>query len=185
MAVSSAPTPLGTPAPDFSLPDLDGRLWSLPDLADEPALLVVFACNHCPYVRHVERRLGTLYDAFEGTGLAVVAICPNDTVAYPDDDVPRLREQVARAGWRFPYLVDAGQDVARAFGAVCTPDLFLYDEQRRLAYRGAFDESTPGNGKRVDGALLRDAVTKVLAGREVPLPHQPAMGCGIKWRAGA
>lgn len=183
MAVSSEPTPLGTPAPDFALPDLGGRLVRLADLANSPALAVVFACNHCPYVRHVESRVGTFYDAFEGTGLALVAICSNDVQAYPDDDVPGLRAQATRAGWRFPYLVDTDQEVARAYGAVCTPDFFVFDADRRLAYRGAFDASTPGNGQRVDGALLRDAVTKVLADREVPLPHRPALGCGIKWRA--
>jgi peroxiredoxin len=185
MAVSSGPTPLGTPAPDFTLPDLDGTPVALADFANEPALLVAFVCNHCPYVRHVEQRLGSFHDAFEGTGLAMVAICSNDVAAYPDDDVPRLREQAERAGWRFPYLVDATQDVARAYGAVCTPDFFLFDADRRLAYRGAFDAATPGNAERVDGHLLRDAVSKVLAGRSVPLPHRSALGCGIKWREDA
>jgi peroxiredoxin len=184
MAVSSPPTRLGSALPDITLPDLDGVPVRLADHVGTDALLVVFSCNHCPYVRLVEDRLGILADAFEGAGLRTVAICPNDVAAYPDDDVPGLRDQQRRASWHFPYLVDAEQTAARAFGAVCTPDLFLYAPDGTLAYRGAFDESRPGNGVPVTGHLLRDAVTSVLAGRPAPQPQRHSLGCGIKWKPG-
>jgi peroxiredoxin len=172
--------PLHTPAPDFALPDLDGRVVRRDDLADGPALLVMFLCNHCPYVRHVEADLGRVLARYPD--LSAVGICSNDAASYPDDAPPRLAEQAARAGWTFDYLVDDDQAVARAFQAACTPDFFLYDADRRLAYRGAFDTSTPGNGQPVTGALLEAAVQAVLAGRPVPEPHRPSMGCSIKWR---
>jgi peroxiredoxin len=173
--------PLGTPAPDFALPDLFGTTTDVSDLADAPALLVMFVCNHCPYVRHVEAELGRLIGGFEQ--LATVAICSNDWESYPDDAPPRLAEQAERAGWRFPYLLDESQDVARAYRAACTPDFFLYDGDRRLAYRGSFDESTPGNGKPVTGERLRTAIELVLAGSPVPEPHVPSIGCSVKFRA--
>lgn len=184
MAVSSPSTALGTPLPATVLPDLDGTPVDLAAHAGGDALLVVFACNHCPYVRLVEDRLGTLVDAFDGAGLRTVAICSNDVAAYPDDDIPGLRDQAARAGWRFPYLVDADQTAALAFGAVCTPDFFLYAPDGTLAYRGAFDEARPGGGAAVTGHLLRDAVTAVVLGRPAPQPQRPALGCGIKWTPG-
>jgi peroxiredoxin len=180
MAVSSLMVPLGTAAPDFALPDLDGKTVRRDDVADAPALLVAFLCNHCPYVRHIEAELGRALAEFPT--LAVVGICPNDVEAYPDDRPDRLADQAQRAGWTFPYLVDTDQRVSRAYHAACTPDLFLYDGQRRLAYRGAFDDSTPGNGKPLTGALLRAAVPQVLAGEPVPEPHTPSRGCSIKWR---
>lgn len=182
MAVTSSMVPLGTPAPPFTLPSVDGRKVSLEDLAGTPALLVAFLCNHCPYVRHVESRLGTTLSAYTGSGLAVAGICTNDAESYPDDRPDRLAEQAERAGWTFPYLVDATQEVGRAYGAVCTPDFFLYDADRTLAYRGAFDGSTPGNEVPVTGDLVRDAIERVLAGEPVPEPHKPSMGCSIKWR---
>jgi len=173
--------PLGTPAPDFALPDLTGTTVRRDDLAGAPALLVAFLCNHCPYVRHVERELGKLVSEYPT--LAVAGICTNDAEAYPEDAPDRLAEQAQRAGWSFPYLIDDAQEVGRAYNAACTPDFFLYDGQRRLAYRGAFDESTPGNRKPVTGELLRAAIDHVLAGEPVPEPHQPSMGCSIKWRS--
>jgi peroxiredoxin len=181
VAVSSTLVPLGTPAPDFALPDLSGRTVSLGSFADAPVLVVAFVCNHCPYVRHVERALGDL--AREG-GASLIAICSNDSESYPDDAVPHLVEQAERASWTFPYLVDTTQNVARAYGAVCTPDFFGYGPDRRLAYRGAFDHSTPKNGQPVDGSLLRDAIALVAEGKPVPEPHRPSMGCGIKWLPG-
>lgn len=184
MAVSSPTTALGTPLPRLVLPDLDGTSLDLAAHAAGDALLVVFACNHCPYVRLIEDRLATMADAFEGAGLRTVAICSNDVAAYPDDDVPGLRDQASRAGWRFPYLVDGDQAAARAFGAVCTPDLFLFAPDLTLAYRGAFDEARPGSGVAVTGHLLRDAATAVVLDRAVPQPQRPALGCGIKWRPG-
>jgi peroxiredoxin len=180
MAVSSTMVPLGTPAPDFVLPDLTGGMVSRDDLDAAPALLVAFLCNHCPYVRHIEAGLGTLLAGYRD--LAVVGVCTNDADTYPDDRPERLAEQARRAGWRFSYLVDADQAVGQRYQAACTPDFFLYDSRRRLAYRGAFDESTPGNGKPITGDLLRAAIDHVLAGEAVPEPHQPSVGCSIKWR---
>ena len=114
--------------------------------------------------------------------MSFAAVASNDVEAYPDDDVAGMREQVARAGWHFPYLFDADQSVAHAFGAVCTPDIFVFDPAGELAYRGAFDNASPKNGKPVDGSLLRDALTALLAGRPAPQPQRPALGCGLKWR---
>ncbi|MEU1544831.1 thioredoxin family protein [Nocardia sp. NPDC005745] len=180
MAHTSHMVPIGTALPDFSLPDLDQRIYSRDDFADGPGLLVVFACNHCPYVKHIEAALGELVDSLPS--MPTVAICTNDASAYPDDAPLRLRDQAIRAGWTFPYLVDEQQHVGRAFRAACTPDFFLYDANLRLAYRGAFDESTPGNGKPLTGNDLRTAVEAVLAGGPAPEPHRPSMGCSIKWR---
>ncbi|MBF6163365.1 thioredoxin family protein [Streptomyces gardneri] len=180
MAHTSHMVPIGTPLPDFSLPDLDQRVYSRDDFAGGPGLLVVFACNHCPYVKHIEAALGELVDSLPS--MPTVAICTNDAATYPDDAPLRLRDQAIRAGWTFPYLVDEAQHVGRAFRAACTPDFFLYDAKLELAYRGAFDESTPGNGKPLTGDDLRRAVEAVLAGEPAPEPHRPSMGCSIKWR---
>jgi hypothetical protein len=182
VAVESVMVPLGTPAPDFALPSLDGRQVRRDDLAAAPALLVAFLCNHCPYVRHIESALGALLGRHPQ--VAAVGICTNDAQAYPDDAPSGLREQAERAGWAFPYLVDADQAVGRAFLAACTPDFFLYGADHRLAYRGAFDASSPGNGLPVTGELLEAAVVATLAGVAVPEPHRPSMGCSIKWREG-
>lgn len=181
MAVSSQMVPLGTAAPDFVLPDLSGRTVRRDDFAGAPGLLVAFLCNHCPYVKHVEDGFGRL--VARHPALAVAGVCANDAEAYPDDRPERLAEQAKRAGWEFPYLVDAEQSVAREYRAACTPDFFLYDAERRLAYRGAMDDSTPGSGKPVTGELLDAAIGHVLAGEPVPEPHRPSMGCSIKWRA--
>ncbi len=181
MAVSSPTTALGTPLPPTTLPDLEGANVDLAQHAAGRPLLVVFACNHCPYVRHVESTLGTLVGSY-GDQLAVAGISPNDVSHYPDDDAEHLREQATRAKWTFPYLVDSAQTAAQAFGAVCTPDFFLYDAQLRLAYRGAFDSSTPGNGQPLTGADLAGAIDAVLAGSPAPQPQRPAMGCSIKWK---
>lgn len=178
MAVTSPATPLGTPLPPTVLPDLDGDLV---DLATEPGpLLVVFACNHCPYVKHVERALGEVVRRYPQ--VRAYAIASNDVENYPEDDIPHLREQVARADWPFSYLVDGEQSAARAFGAVCTPDFFLYDEELRLFYRGAFDSSSPGNGLPLTGEDLSAALTAVTTGQPAPEVQRPAMGCSIKWK---
>jgi peroxiredoxin len=180
MAVASLMVPVGTPAPDFSLHDVTGTTVNRDDLVGAPGLLVSFLCNHCPYVRHIESELGRLLSRYPD--LAVVGICTNDAEAYPEDRPEKLAEQARRAAWQFPYLLDVDQTVGRAYGAACTPDFFLYNAQRELAYRGAFDESTPGNGKPVTGALLAAAISHVLAGQPVPEPHRPSLGCSIKWR---
>ncbi len=181
MAISSLMVEIGTPAPDFALPDLSSGIVRRDDFVAAPALLVAFLCNHCPYVKHVEVELGRLVAGYPQ--LAVAGICTNDAEAYPDDAPAGLAAQVERAGWTFPYLVDADQAVGRAYQAACTPDFFLYDAQRRLAYRGALDSSTPGNGEPVTGALLRAAIDAVLAGEAVPEPHRPSLGCSLKWRS--
>jgi peroxiredoxin len=179
MAVESTMVPLGSPLPAFSLPDLAGITVSSQSSAGK-LLLVAFVCNHCPYVKHVERGFAEMLRRHPG--LRVVGICTNDAAAYPDDAPAGLAEQAARAGWEFPYLIDESQEVGRAFGAACTPDFFLYDADGRLAYRGAMDTSTPGNGLPVTGTLLDNAINLVLAGEPVPEPHRPSMGCSIKWR---
>jgi peroxiredoxin len=180
----SSMLPLGTEAPAFRLPDPSGKLVALDDFADAPALLVAFLCNHCPYVKHLRAGLARFAADTEGRGLALVAINANDFRAYPEDAPPRMAEEAARAGWRFPYLVDESQEVAKAYHAACTPDFFLFDRSRRLVYRGQFDGSRPGNGVPVTGSDLRAAVDAVLAGRPVPGEQQQSVGCGIKWRPG-
>jgi thiol-disulfide isomerase/thioredoxin len=180
MALESRVVPLGTRLPDVVLPDVDRNRMRLWEYADGQPLLVVFACNHCPYVRWIEVLLGELV---VDTQILAVAINSNDVAAYPEDGPDGMREQMVRAGWRFPYLVDESQDVARDFGALCTPDFFLFDAEGRLAYRGAFDSSTPKNGQPLTGDLLRQAVTATQAGETSPEPHRPSMGCGIKWKA--
>lgn len=182
MAATSTMLPLGTQAPDFALPDLGGDIVSLESITPSPALLVAFLCNHCPYVRHVEHTLGTMAAGWQQRGVAVVGICSNDAEQYPDDDRDGLAAQAARAGFTFPYLVDESQEVGRGYRAACTPDFFLFDRNQQLAYRGAFDASTPGNDEPVTGAELDEAVSLVLAGRDVPEPHRPSMGCSIKWK---
>jgi peroxiredoxin len=185
MAVNSFMVPLGTPAPDFSLPRADGGGdVTLKDFADAPALLVVFLCNHCPYVKHVESAFGAFAHEYEGKGLATVGICSNDVASYPDDAAPHLVAQAKRAGFTFPYLVDESQQVGLAYRAACTPDFFLYDAQRRLVYRGQFDGSRPKTGQVPTGASLRAAADLVLAGEPVPEPHDPSVGCSIKWKPG-
>ncbi|NED99044.1 thioredoxin family protein [Phytoactinopolyspora halotolerans] len=183
MAVESREISLGTPAPDFTLPAAGAGEYSLSSFEESLALLVAFVCNHCPYVKHIESAFGELTSEYADKGLATVAICTNDADAYPDDGPAHLVEQATRAGWTFPYLVDADQSVGLAYKAACTPDLFVFDADRRLAYHGAFDESTPGNNKPVTGELLKGALDLVLDGRTVPEPHRPAMGCSIKWKA--
>ncbi len=181
MAVDSLMVPLGTPAPDFDLPTIDGGRVALDDI-DATALVVMFLCNHCPYVRHVEQQLGRLVHDLADRDVAFVGICSNDAEAYPDDGPDGLRDQARRAGWSFPYAIDEDQSVGRAYNAACTPDFFLYGPARTLAYRGAMDGSTPGNDVPVTGDDLRAAIEKVLVGEEVPEPHRPSMGCSIKWR---
>jgi peroxiredoxin len=175
---------LGTPAPDFVLPDFDGRRHSLGDFAGAPALLVVFICEHCPFVRHVRAAFAALAREYRPRGLAVVAINSNDLGAYPQDGPDAMRAEAAQLGYVFPYLLDESQAVAKDYHAACTPDFFLFDGARRLAYRGQFDDSRPGNGRPVTGADLRAAVDAVLAGRAPAQEQFPSLGCNIKWRPG-
>jgi peroxiredoxin len=174
--------PLGTPAPDFRLPDPSGRLVARDDFADAPALLVAFLCNHCPYVQHIRAGFARFAREFAARGLAIVAINANDAKEYPEDAPPRMAEEIARQGYVFPYLVDESQQVARAYRAACTPDFFLFDRARRLVYRGQFDASRPGNRVPVSGADLRAAASAVLEGKPVPSEQTPSIGCNIKWK---
>jgi peroxiredoxin len=182
--VSSTMLPLGTPLPDFSLPDPDGVQHGTADVAEAPGLLVTFVCNHCPYVKHIAGDLGRLAKAWADAGLAILAVNPNDVEAYPDDSPERMREFAATHGWGFPYLVDESQEVALAYRAACTPDFFLFDRDRRLVYRGRLDASRPGSGVPVTGDELGGAVAAVLAGRAVTDDQRPSMGCNIKWKPG-
>ncbi|WP_019631111.1 thioredoxin family protein [Actinomadura atramentaria] len=185
MAIASFMVPLGSPAPDFALPAADGGgTFALADVGDAAALLVVFLSNHCPYVRRIESALGAVTAEYAARGLVTVGIGSNDAERYPDDGPDHLVEQAKRAGFGFPYLVDATQETALAYRAACTPDFFLYDADRRLAYRGQFDAARPSNDVPCDGATLRAALDLVLAGRPVPEPHTPSLGCGVKWRPG-
>lgn len=176
--------PLGTPAPDFTLPAVDGRKVSVGDFAHAPSLLVVFLSNRCPYVIHVESGITKVATEYADRGVAMIGICCSDTEAHPEDAPDHLAEQARRAGFPFPYLVDESQEVAKAFRAACTPDFFLYDADRRLAYRGQLDGARPGNDRPIDGSDLRAALDLVLAGQPVPEPHSPSAGCNIKWRPG-
>ncbi|MFP3900047.1 MAG: thioredoxin family protein [Acidimicrobiia bacterium] len=184
MAATSTMMALGTEAPDFSLPDPSGRVWSRDELGDAPGLLVMFICNHCPYVKHVSHELARLTTRWQDRGLAVVGVQSNDWDAYPDDAPDRMAEEARTVGYTFPYLVDESQDVALAYGAACTPDFFLFDGDRRLVYRGQLDSSRPGNGVPVTGADLGAAVDAVLDGRPVSEDQRPSIGCSIKWRPG-
>lgn len=176
--------PLGTVAPDFLLPDTEGRMVSLSDFAGAPAYLVMFICNHCPYVKHIRSSLAALCREYQAKGVAIVGINSNDVERYPDDSPERMKEEVRSAGYTFPYLFDATQEVAKAYRAACTPDFFLFDRDRKLVYRGQYDDSRPGNGIPVTGRDLRAALDAVLAGRPVPADQKPSVGCNIKWKPG-
>lgn len=181
----STMSPLGTKAPEFELPDTEGEAVSLDDFEEARALLVVFMCNHCPYVKNLKEELAEFAREYSDRGLAVVGINSNDPEQYPDDSPERMREEKEEFGYPFPYLFDETQEVAKAYGAACTPDFFLFDADRRLAYRGQFDDSRPGNDVPVTGEDLREAADRVLAGETVPGEEQrPSVGCNIKWRPG-
>jgi len=184
VAVESTMLPLGTVAPDFRLPDPSGRIVSLDDFAEAKALLVMFICNHCPFVKHLRYELARLGRDVQQREVAVVAISSNDIDKYPDDSPEKMKQEAEEAGYTFPYLFDETQEVAKAFDAACTPDFFLYDGSGRLVYRGQLDESRPGNGIPVTGRDLRAALDAVLAGRPVSTDQKPSIGCNIKWRAG-
>lgn len=173
--------PLGTEAPSFSIPATNGQVVSSGDFRERKGLLVMFICNHCPFVKHIRSDLAEFARDYEDTGLALVGISSNDIVAFPEDDMVHMKEEVIDAGYVFPYLFDETQSVAKAYRAACTPDLFLFDSDRRLVYRGQFDGSRPGNDVPVTGVDLRAAVNAVLAGRTVGEEQVPSAGCNIKW----
>ncbi|HTB56687.1 MAG TPA: thioredoxin family protein [Polyangia bacterium] len=185
MAVETPPPELGAPCPSFQLPAVDGKTYARDDFAASPVLCVMFICNHCPYVKAVEDRLIRLARAFEGRGVQMVGVCSNDADSYPDDGFDKLRERWRDKGYGFPYLHDEAQDVARAFGAVCTPDIFVYDRGqdglRRLAYRGRIDDSWKAESK-VTRHELAEALEALVSGRAPSAQQRPSMGCSIKWR---
>ncbi|MGH8023718.1 MAG: thioredoxin family protein [Limisphaerales bacterium] len=176
--------PLGTAAPDFKLPDTNGKMVSLADFKSAPALVVLFICNHCPYVKHIRSGLAQFARDYASKGVAIAAINSNDTENYPEDSPAKMKEEARLAGYSFPYLYDETQAVAKAYHAACTPDIYLFDRQQKLVYRGQFDESRPGNGAPVTGKDLRAALDAVLAGQPVSTAQKPSMGCNIKWKAG-
>ena len=185
MAVPSTMLALGTKAPDFELPDVvTGLPVGIRDFDGKRALLVMFICRHCPYVRHVRGELARLGRDFAESDLAIVAISSNDPAEYPEDAPESLAEDARQAGYAFPYLFDETQEIARAYTAACTPDFFLFDADRALVYRGQLDDSRPSNGLPVTGEDLRAAIDAVLSGGPVAQEQRASIGCGIKWRAG-
>ena len=176
--------PLTTQAPDFSLPDTDGKAVSLADFKDAPALVVVFMCNHCPFVIHIRPELAAFAKDVQSRGAAVVGINANDVQGYPDDSPEKMKQEVVEQGYTFPYLFDENQEVAKAYRAACTPDFYVFDGEQRLVYRGQFDDSRPGNDAPVTGADLRRAVDTLLAGDAISDDQQPSIGCNIKWKPG-
>lgn len=174
---------LGQQAPDFTLPDAEGNPVALSSIPGDSALLVMFICNHCPFVIHVRDQLAQLARDYTPRGVAIVAINANDVDNYPDDAPAKMLEEIERAGYTFPYLYDETQEVAKAYGAACTPDFFLFDGDRKLVYRGQLDDSRPDSGIPVTGEDLRRALDAVLAGNDVPQDQKPSMGCNIKWKA--
>ncbi len=174
---------LGTTAPNFNLPDPHGKHVSLNDFKAAPGVLVAFICNHCPFVKHIQKQFALLAAEYQARGLAVVAINSNDVANYPDDRPEKMAEESKIAGYTFPYLFDETQEVAKAYKAACTPDFFLFDRDHRLVYRGQFDDSRPKNGRPVTGADLRLALEAVMAGKAVSQDQRPSVGCNIKWKA--
>ncbi len=177
--------PLGTQAPQFALPDTDGKIISSDDYANAPALLVMFICNHCPYVKHVRAELAQIGRDYQARGVAIVAISANDPEQYPADAPELMRAEKEAAGYTFPYLFDETQNVARAYQAACTPDFFLFDRTRSLVYRGQLDDSRPSLDVPVTGKDLRGALDALLSGAPISPEQRPSIGCGIKWKAGS
>ena len=176
---------LGTKAPDFSLPDVvSGKTISLKDFSDKKALLVMFICRHCPYVKHVQEELARIGKDYENKELGIVAISSNDTETHPDDSPENLKRQAEELSFNFPYCYDESQAVAKAYTAACTPDFFLFDKKRKLVYRGQLDDSRPENFKPVTGKDLRKAIDNLLADKPVSQEQKPSAGCNIKWKPG-
>ena len=184
VAVNSTMLPLGTKAPEFKLPDPSGRLVSSTDLRGAPALVVVFMCNHCPYVKHIRAGLAQLARDYLPRRVAMVGISSNDVANYPADSPAKMAEEAKSAGYVFPYLYDESQEVAKAYRAACTPDIYLFDREQRLVYRGQLDDSRPGNNVPVTGKDLRAALDAVLARAPTATQQKPSIGCNIKWKPG-
>ena len=184
VATASIMLPLGTKPPDFKLPDIDGNIVSRADFDDSPALLVIFMCNHCPYVKHILEPMAALISDYQKKGVAVVGINSNDVENFPEDAPNKMTAVATENDFTFPYLYDESQKVAQAYRAACTPDFFLFDRQRKLFYRGQMDDSRPGNGIPVTGADLCAALDAVLKNNKPPAEQKPSMGCNIKWKKG-
>jgi peroxiredoxin len=185
MSVTASKMPsLGISAPDFSLADTKGKFVSLHDFAESPALLVIFMCNHCPYVKHILNALVELIKEYQNKGVAVVAINSNDIVNFPEDSPEIMAKVAKKSGFTFPYLYDETQDIAKAYRAACTPDFFLFDKGRKLVYRGQMDDSRPGNEMPVTGIDLTKAMDALLAGTQFNDDQKTSMGCNIKWKPG-
>ena len=176
--------PLGTQAPDFSLPNVDGSTVSRSDFVGKPGLLVMFICNHCPFVVHLADALAEFAKEYSDKGLAIVGISSNDVATHPDDSPEKMVAEAQQRGYVFPYLYDETQEVAKAYRAACTPDFFLFDKDHQLVYRGQFDSTRPDSGTFPSGADLRSAADAVLAGNAPDDDQTPSLGCNIKWRAG-
>lgn len=175
--------PLGTVAPNFSLPDVvSGKVLSLDQLKSDLATVVMFICNHCPFVKHVQQQLVSLALDYQPKGVSFVAISSNDVGSYPDDAPDKMKLEAERAGYTFPYLYDESQDVARAYQAACTPDFYLFDKELKCVYRGQLDDSRPGNNIPVTGSDLRGALDAVLTGQPVQSQQKPSVGCNVKWK---
>lgn len=181
---ASTMRPLGSKAPDFSLMNVDGREVALADLSDARALLVIFMCNHCPYVKHVASEIQHVAMDYMPQGVAIVGINSNDASTHPGDSPEQMIHEAEMRGYPFPYLFDEDQEVAKAYGAACTPDFFLFDRDQRLVYRGQLDSSRPKNDIPLTGSDLRAALEAVLAGKPIPDPQRPSIGCNIKWKPG-
>lgn len=176
---------LGTQAPGFRLPDaVSGKTVALQDFAGKKGLLVMFICRHCPYVQHIQQELARLGKDYAGKDLGMVAVSSNDAASYPDDSPANLKGMAQELGFTFPFCYDETQEAAKAYTAACTPDFFLFDQERRLVYRGQLDDSRPGTAKPVTGRDLRAAMDAVLAGRLVSPDQRPSIGCNIKWKKG-
>jgi peroxiredoxin len=185
MAVTASEMlPLGTPAPGFNLPDTTGKMVSLKDFMEAKAFLVIFMCNHCPFVKHILEPMIELVKGYQAKGITVVGINSNDVSNYPDDSPEMMAKVAKEAGFTFPYLYDETQKVAKAYCAACTPDFFLFDSNKTLIYRGQMDDSRPGNGIPVNGADLTAAINAVLEGKQVSKEQKPSIGCNIKWKQG-
>ena len=184
VATNSTMLPLGSHAPHFSLPDTTGGLVSLDHMKGARALVVMFICNHCPYVKHLRAQLAQLGRDYIPKGVRIVAISSNDVQNYPADSPEKMKDEARAAGYTFPYLYDADQSVAKAYRAACTPDFYVFDADLRLAYRGQFDDSRPGNGLPATGKDLRAALEALVAGQPVPQQQKSSIGCNIKWKPG-
>jgi len=182
--IASTMLPLGTSAPYFNLPDMQGKSVSIDDFTDAGALLVVFMCNHCPFVKHILKNFIKLVKDYQPKGLAVVGISSNDVESFPDDSPQMMTKIAKQMGFTFPYLYDENQEVAKKYHAACAPDFFLFDKERKLVYRGQMDDSRPGNNIPITGADLRAAINAVLTATPVSKQQKPSMGCSIKWKTG-